>query len=166
MINSSHFVSALTIFQNHLTVSGTGYLFVTLYSDSDLLSWGWFPSLDVLTLGQTFPLVRAFTGSCYIRHTSWPEHAQRSLHSWGLIGIDCALCSICYTSHVAPCTFNSSHHFVICTHYTNIEQSSHTEVYPWSIYSILLNLPPTRDVPWVKNVPPEPSTFMALTLGD
>jgi len=49
--------------------------------------------------GQTFPLVQAFTGSCYVGHISWPKHAQRSPRSWGLIGINCAFCAI---RHVQP----------------------------------------------------------------
>jgi len=62
---------------------------------------------------------RAFTGGkqtqkvrfislplCYVERTSWPEHAQCTPHFWGLLVVNSALCAI-----------NSSHHFIICTHY-------------------------------------------------
>ena len=35
--------------------------------------------LDILASGEIFPVVQAFTGPCYVGHTSWPEHAYSHL---------------------------------------------------------------------------------------
>ena len=122
-INSSHhFVSAVTIFPDLSVGHGIFIHDIALRTPASFHGVG-FPSPDVSASGQTFPLVRAFSGSFYVGHTnwpehSWPEHAQCSLRSWGLIGMDCALWAIRLVFHIAPCAINSSHH-IICIHYTS-----------------------------------------------